>query len=49
MFVGCKNTIIPNSITSLGDYSFEDCTGLTSIDIPNSVTSLGNYSFYGCI
>ena len=49
MFVGCKNTIIPNSITSLGDYSFEDCTGLTSIDIPNSVTSLGNYSFAYCI
>lgn len=48
MFVGCKNTIIPNSITSLGDYSFEDCTGLTSIDIPNSVTSLGDYSFRYC-
>ncbi len=44
----CMNTIIPNSVTSISDYSFYGCTGLTSIDIPNSVTSIGDYSFYGC-
>ena len=43
---GCKNTIIPNSVTSIGDYAFYWCSGLTSITIPNSVTSIGDYAFY---
>lgn len=32
------------NVTSLGDYCFSDCEGLTSITIPSSVTSLGNTS-----
>ena len=28
-------------VTSLGDYCFDGCSGLTSITIPSSVTSLG--------
>ena len=47
MIAGCKNTKIPNSVTSL-DGCFWDCTGLTSITIPNSVTSLGDYCFQDC-
>ena len=45
---GCKNTNIPNSVTSIGDYAFSGCSGLTSITIPNSVTSIGRASFSGC-
>ena len=45
---GCKNTIIPNSVTSIGDFAFCDCSGLTSITIPNSVTSIGDGAFLGC-
>jgi predicted small secreted protein len=37
---------IPNSVTSIGDYAFHRCTGLTDITIPNSVTSLGHGAFY---
>ena len=48
LFVGCKNTIIPNTITSIGDGAFNGCTGLTSITIPESVTSIGDYSFKDC-
>lgn len=36
--------IIPNSVTSIGDYTFYGCSGLTSVTIPNSVTSIGDYA-----
>ena len=45
---GCKNTAIPNSVTSIGNYAFESCKSLTSVTIPNSVTSIGDYAFYNC-
>ena len=48
LIAGSKNTIIPNSVTSIGEGAFCYCTGLTSITIPNSVTSIGNDAFEGC-
>ena len=48
LVVGCRNTIIPNSVTSIGDDAFSGCTGLTSITIPNSVTSIGDDAFFNC-
>ena len=46
--IGCKNTVIPNTVTSIGNNAFSGCSGLTSIDIPNSVTSIGNSAFNSC-
>lgn len=40
--------IIPNSVTSIGDGAFDDCTSITSITIGNSVTSIGKLAFFGC-
>ena len=48
LIAGCKNTMIPNSVTSIGERAFEGCDGLTSIVIPNSVTSIGNEAFMNC-
>lgn len=48
LICGCKTTIIPNNVTSIGDYAFDGCTSLTSITIPNSVTSIGDYAFEDC-
>ena len=48
MVAACKTTIIPKSVTGLGDWCFEGCSSLTSIDIPSSVTSLGDFCFYDC-
>lgn len=42
------SVIIPNGITSIGDWAFSRCIGLTSIDIPSSVTSIGKSAFSGC-
>jgi len=43
-------SVIPNdgSVTSIGDYAFYYCTGLTSITIPDNVTSIGVDAFQGC-
>ena len=43
-----KDLVIPNSVTSIGDYAFYNCDGLTSVTIPNSVTSIGENAFLGC-
>jgi len=40
--------IIGNSVTSIGERTFYNCSGLTSITIPTSVTSIGGSAFYGC-
>jgi hypothetical protein len=40
--------IIPNSVTSIGNYSFYECESITSVTISNSVTIIGEIAFAGC-
>ena len=40
--------IIPDGVTSIGPYAFQNCNYLTSIAIPNNLTEISNYAFYGC-
>ncbi len=39
---------IPDSVTSIGVYAFDNSTGLNSITIPDSVISIGGGAFYNC-
>ena len=45
---GCKNTVIPNTVTAIGNNSFKGITGMTSIEIPESVVSIGDNAFGFC-
>ena len=48
LVVGCKGTIIPNTVKSIGEFAFSSCRGLTFLTIPNSVISIANYAFVNC-
>ena len=44
---GCKTTLIPNNVTSIGESAFLECKDIISITVPNSVTSIGYGAFSG--
>ena len=48
LIIGCKNSTIPASVTSIGAWAFYT-TDLTSIEIPASVTSIGMRAFQNCL
>lgn len=48
LLLGCKNTVIPNSVTDIGNYAFYGCSNLVSVNIPDSVTSIASGTFNGC-
>ena len=48
LVAGCKTSIIPDDVTSIGSGAFDGCTGLKSITIPNGVISIGEGAFCNC-
>ena len=48
LIAGCQSSVIPNSVTSIGNSAFSSCRELTSLTIPSSVTSIGEFAFYDC-
>ncbi len=48
IITGCSNTVIPNSIKAIGDYSFIECDTLTDIILPSGLVSIGDNAFRRC-
>ena len=48
LIAGCRSTIIPRGVTSIGESAFCGCTNLTSISIPVNVTRIRSSAFSGC-
>ena len=48
LLFGCKTTVIPETVRSIGQYAFSGCTGLTNICFNSSITSIGQEAFKGC-
>lgn len=48
LIVGCPNTVIPENVTSIDNYAFGNCVGVTSIHLPDGLISIGDYAFYKC-
>ncbi len=46
LIAGCKNTVIPSSVTSIANGAFWGCQNMNSINIPQSVISIGEGAFY---
>ena len=43
-----KSVVIEDGVTSIGDFAFRGCSGLTGVTIPDSVTNIGNQAFSNC-
>ncbi len=48
LVAGCSQTIIPESVTALGDHVFEDCAELAEVELPEELVAIGDYCFAGC-
>lgn len=48
LFVGCANTVIPESVESINTFSFYGCTGLSSVHISKNVIDIKDGAFAGC-
>jgi hypothetical protein len=42
------NIILPDALTTIGNYAFKGCIGLTSIVFPSSLSTIGEESFSNC-
>lgn len=48
LVLGCKNTVIPTSVTAIGGSAFRGLAVLNYIELPNTIVSLGQYAFFDC-
>lgn len=49
LIAGCKTTVIPDTVVTLGGTSFQSIDSITSITIPDNVTTIGGDAFSDCL
>ena len=45
LIIGIQETVIPNTVTTIGSEAYYGCYNLTSVNIPSSVTCIAEYAF----
>ena len=48
LVLGCKTSVIPDSVTTIGCGAFSGCTDLSRIDLPKGLKTIGYSAFSGC-
>jgi len=48
LILGCQNTTIPDTVTTIGAYAFQGCENLKSISIPEGVKQIDMHAFEEC-
>lgn len=48
VYLGCKNSVIPNDVTYINTGAFRGCVGLTSITLPAGLKEIDRYAFANC-
>ncbi len=48
LILGCDNTVIPDTVTTIEDFAFANCKHMETIVIPDSVTRIGTSAFNEC-
>lgn len=48
VILGCKNSVIPETVTSINEAAFWGCVGLSEINLPDGIISIGKRAFYNC-
>ncbi len=48
LVAGCKETVIPASVTAIGRSAFNHCTELTDAALPATIRSIGKYAYMAC-
>lgn len=48
LMLGCRNTVIPGTVKSIGDCAFLGCSAMTNLELPDILLSIGSRTFQGC-
>ena len=48
LIAGCRSTVIPSNVRSIGPFAFMGCSQLVEMNVPSSVKIIGENAFAGC-
>jgi len=48
LLLGCENTVIPNTVTEIGEYAFARCSGITEVTMPENISKISKNAFCAC-